>query len=219
MTSPFSAPAERTESLMDWFQLHSRQVGWAGLVVVGLAGGGWFYSRSQDLKAERAEKAYFTAQRSVVAGNMQLAESDLRKLITRYDGTPAAMQGSLVLAQVMFEQGKFQQAVDELKKSEDAIGKSREFGSAVHLTLAAGLEQLRKFPEAAAEYEKAAKAARFDSDRQRYMSLAAGAYRSGGNHVKAKSIWTELGADFKGTVAGEARVRLGEMTARAEPKS
>ena len=219
MTSPFSAPAERTESLMDWFQLHSKKVGWAALVVAGLAVGGWFYSRSQDLKAERAETAYFTAQRSVVAGNLPLAESDLRKMITRYEGTPAAMQGSLVLAQVMFDQGKIQQGVDELKKSEDAIGKSREFGSAVHLILAGGFEQLRKFPEAASEYEKAAKAARFDSDRQRYMSLAATAYRSAGNKDKAKAIWTELGGDSKGTVAGEARVRLGELEAGVDPKT
>ena len=204
---------------MDWFQLNSKWVGWAAVVVVALGAGGWFYMRSQDLKAERAEKAYYTAQRSVVAGNLPLAESDLRKMVSRYEGTSAAMEASLVLAQVMFEQGKFQQGVDELRRSEDKIGGSEEFGSAVHLILAGGLEQLKKYAEAAAEYEKAAKAARFDSDRQRYESMAAAAYLNAGNKEKAKSMWTALGADSKGTVAGEARVRLGELVAAAEPKS
>jgi len=204
---------------MDWFQLYSKQFSWAAIGLVAILAGGWFYMRSQDLKAERAEKAYFTAQRSVVAGNLPLAESDLRKMIGRYEGTAAAMEASLVLAQVMFEQGKFQPGVDELKKAEDNIGGSKEFGSAVHLILAGGLEQLKKYAEAAGEYEKAAKAARFDSDRQRYESMAAAAYLAAGNKEKAKAMWTALGADSKGTVAGEARVRLGELTAAAEPKS
>ncbi len=203
---------------MDWFQLHSKKVGWGVVGLVAIAAGGWFYMRSQDLKAERAEKAYYTAQRSVVAGNLPLAESDLRKMVSRYDGTSAALEASLLLAQVMFEQRKYQQGVDELRRSEDKFGGSKEFGSAVHLVLAGGLEQLKKYAEAAAEYEKAAKAARFDSDRQRYESLAAAAYLDAGNKEKAKALWTALGADSKGAVAGEARVRLGELTAAVEPK-
>ncbi|MEO8193933.1 MAG: tetratricopeptide repeat protein [Gemmatimonadales bacterium] len=218
MTSPFST-TDTTESLMDWFQLHNRKIAWAGAVVFALAVGGWFYTRSQDLKGERAEKAYFTAQRSVAAGNLPLAESDLKKMIGRYAGTRAAMQARLELAQIMYEQGKIQQGLDELKPAEDEIGGSKEFGSTVHLVMASGLEQLKKFSEAAAQYEKAAKVARFDSDRQRYMSLAANAYLSGGDKAKAKAIWTELGEDSKGTVAGEARVRLGELNAAPEPKS
>ncbi len=219
MTSPYTAKVDRTDSLMDWFQLHGKQAGYVAVGLIAIVAGGWFYMRSQDLKAERAEKAYFTAQRSVVSGNLPLAESDLRKMVGRYEGTPAAMEASLVLAQVMYEQGKFQPAVDELKKSEDKISGSKEFGSAVHLIMASGLEQLKKYADAAAEYEKAAKAARFDADRQRYESLAAAAYLDAGNKEKAKAMWTVLGEDSKGTVAGEARVRLGELTAAAEPKS
>ena len=76
---------------MDWFQLHSREVAWASIAVVALVAGGWFYNRSKDLKAERAERAYYQAQRAVTAGNMPLAESDLKKMIARYDGTTASM--------------------------------------------------------------------------------------------------------------------------------
>ena len=202
--------------MMDWFQLHSRQVIWGSTALVALAAGGWFYNRSQELKSERAETAYFAAQRSVVSGNLPLAESDLRKMVSRYDGTSAATEARLTLAQILYEQGKFQPGLDELKAVE---GKSGEFASSVHLVMAGGYEQLKKFKEAGGQYEEAAKAARFDADRQRYQSLAAKAYLNGGDTAKAKALWTVLGADSKGTVAGEARVRLGEMTATPEPRS
>ena len=218
MTSPFST-SERSESMMEWFNLHSREVIWGGIAVVVLAGGGWFYNRSRELKAERAEKAYYTAQRSVTAGNLPLAESDLKKMITRYDGTQAATQARLQLAQILYDQGKFEDGVAELKKAADKVGSSEDFGSSVHLLMATGLDQMNKHAEAAAEYEKAAKVARFDADRQRYMSLAASSYLTAGNKAKAKEIWTDLGKDSKGAVAGEARVRLGEMEATPAPRS
>jgi predicted negative regulator of RcsB-dependent stress response len=218
MTSPFST-SESSESMMEWFQLHSREVIIGGIVVVALAAGGWFSYRSQELKAERAEKAYFTAQRSVAAGNLPLAESDLKKMIGRYEGTPAAMQARLQVAQILFDQGKYQEGLDELKAGEGKMSKSPEFGPSVHRVMASGYEQLKKFGDAAAEYEKASKVERFDADRERDMALAAMAYWSAGNKAKAKEILTELGADSKGAVAGEARVRLGELTATAEPQS
>lgn len=222
MTSPnpsFKSVTEDPESLLDWFQLYSKQATWAAVGIVVLAAGGWFYMRSRDLKAERAEKAYYTAIRSQAAGNLPLAESDLKKMIQRYDGTPAAAQARLQLAQIMYDQGKFQQGVDELKAAEDDIGSDEYYGSGTHLVMAAGLEQLKKFKEAGDQYEKAAKVARFDADRQRFMSMAASAYLNGGDTAKAKQIWTDLGADSKGVVAGEARVRLGEIAATPQPRS
>lgn len=220
-SSKFTRPGSdnRLDSVADWFQLNSKSVAWVSITLVALIAGWWFYNRSQELKSERAEKAYFEAQRSVMAGNLPLAESDLRRMVSRYGGTTSAMEGRLLLAQVLYSQGKFQQGVDELKKAEDEIAGSKEFGSSVHLVIAGGLEQLKKHKEAAEQYEKAAKAARFVSDRERYESLAARAYLTGGETTKAKELWTKLGADSKGTVAGEARVRLGEMQAKAQPAS
>ena len=218
MTTPITTQ-ERSESIYDWFQLHTREAVWAGAVVAVLAVGGWFYLRSKELKETRAEKAYFDAERSVAAGNLPLAESDLRKMIERYEGTSAAIEARLQLAQVMYDQGKFQQGVDELKPKEGSLDSDQNYGSSIHLVIAGGLEQLKKFKEAAAEYEQAAKVARFDSDRQRYLALAAHAYSTGGDTAKSEAIWTDLGKDSKGTVAGEARVRLGELTAAAQPKN
>ena len=204
---------------MDWFQLHSREVAWASIAVVALAAGGWFYNRSKDLKAERAERAYYQAQRAVTAGNMPLAESDLKKMIARYDGTTASIQARLQVAQLMYDQGKYQQGIDELKSAEGKFGSNRDFGAALHMMMAAGYEQLNNYNAAGQQYEEASKVARFDTDRQRHLGQAAMSYLAAGNKEKAKQIWTDLGADSKGAVAGEARVRLGELVAAPAPKS
>src|SRR5689334_6507671 len=111
MTTPITTQ-ERTESIYEWFQLRTRETVWAGAVVVVLAAGGWFYLRSKELKNTRAEKAYFDAQRSVTAGNLPLAESDLRKMIERYDGSPSAIEARLQLAQVLYDQTKYQAGID-----------------------------------------------------------------------------------------------------------
>ena len=199
--------------MMDWFQLHSREVTWASAAVIVLVAGGWFYNRSQALKSERAEKAYFAAQRSVVSGNLPLAESDFRKMISRYDGTSAATEARIALAELLYQQAKYQAGIDVLKDVDD----KGDFGASIHAVRAAGYEQLNKFREAAGEYEKAAAVARFVPDRQRDSSMAAKAYLSAGDSTHAKAIWTLLGSDSKNAVAGEARVRLGEMTATPEP--
>jgi predicted negative regulator of RcsB-dependent stress response len=226
MTSPHrprKGSDNRLEVIADWFELHSKQVTGAVIAIAIVVGGVWFYTRSQHLKAQRAEKALYAAEQSVAVGNMPLAESDLRKMITRYDGTSAASQARLLLAQLQYEQGKYQDGITLLKQAVPKLESDKEFASSGHLLLATGYEQLRKFAEAAAEYQAAAKLARFDEDRQRYEALAAQAYLLAGRKEDAKRIWTALAADSKGTVAGEARVRLGELmaapAATVQPKS
>jgi predicted negative regulator of RcsB-dependent stress response len=204
--------------MSEWFELYNKQITWGVVGVAAVAAGIWFYSRSQTLKAEKAERALMTAQQSI-PGNYPLAESDFRKLIQRYDGTPAAYEAQLALARAFYDESKFHDGIESLKTAMPKLSKSKDFESAGHLLLAAGYEQQRQFLDAAAEYALAAKAARFDQDRQRHESAEARAYLEAGRTEMAKQIWTRLAADSKGTVAGEARVRLGELEAKAEPKS
>lgn len=203
--------------MSEWFEVYNKQITWGVVGVAAVAVGIWFYSRSQTLKGEKAERALMTAQQSI-PGNMPLAESDLRKLIQRYDGTPAAYQAQLALAQALYGENKYQDGIESLKNAMPKLRKSKDFESAGHLLLAAGYEQVRKYLDAASEYALAAKAARFDQDRQRHESSEARAYLAAGRTETAKEIWTRLAADSKGTVAGEARVRLGELEAKSEPK-
>ena len=216
-TRPKPRSESAFESFTEWFDKYNRQITYGVIGIAVVIGGIWFYERSQSLKDERAERAYFAAQQSI-PNNLPLAESDLRKLIARYNGTNAAKQGQLTLAQILYDQSKYAEGVSALSK---AVGdlKGSDFDAPGHLLLASGYEQLKKYAEAASEYGLAAKAARFDADRERYQTAQAHALLLAGQKDAAKKLWSELAADSKGAVAGEARVRLGELTAQPEPKS
>jgi len=203
---------DRAETLFDSLRGYSRAAMFALLAAAVLAGGFALYNRSRATNAARAEQALFEVQRSIGSGNVPLAQTDLRKLITRYDGTPAAVQGSILLAQTLYDQGK---PAEGLKILQDLQGEraARDYRASVEALIAAGLEQQGKLADAARRYERAAESARFDVDRANYRADAARAYMAAGNRDAARRVWTELSQDPTGPVAAEARVRLGELTA------
>ncbi len=199
--------------MMSWFQLNSKQaLGILGALAL-VVGGWWFYSRSQTLKTEKAEKAYFQALQTAGSGNTPLAMSDLRKLTVRYEGTRPAVQGSITLAQLLYDQGKYAEGLAELNKVDEGDARKAFMGSSLHRLIAAGLEQQSKFAEAAAEYGKAAEASAFPADRSLYKGDQARTLTSAGKRAEAKALWTELALDEQSAVSAEARVRLGELTA------
>jgi predicted negative regulator of RcsB-dependent stress response len=183
------------------------------VAIVGAVGGWWVYQRSVVLKEQRGEKAYFEALRAVMGGNAALAQSDLNKVITRYGGTMAGAQATLSLAQVLYDQGKYQDGINVLSKGAGDYGKSPYFGSAYFAMIAAGQEQLKKFDLAAEQYLKAADAARFQAEKDSYRASAARAFMAAGKNDQAKVIWTDLAKDPSNFLAGEAKIRLGEISA------
>ncbi len=112
--APVAARTAHEESLGEWLALHKTSLGWGALALVVLVGGGWFYERSQDLKAARAEKAYYQARQEAAAGNSALAASDLSKMAERYSGTRSGVAGRIYLAQMDFEQRKIKEGIAEL---------------------------------------------------------------------------------------------------------
>jgi tetratricopeptide (TPR) repeat protein len=206
---------EGTETIFGWVQDHWRLFMTGAVVIAALAGAFALYERSEAQKAQRGERALFEAQRSALTGNLALAQSDLQKVVVRYDGTPAAERASIVLAQVLFDQGKY---ADGIKTLTPLTG-SRALGPSAEGLIAAGYEAQNKHKEAAEHYVKAAEASTFEADKINFKASAARAYGQAGDVATAKKLWTELASDPEGPSAGEARVRLGELTATAATKS
>ncbi len=215
MTTPNVPPRKRSvtdeETMTEWFMLHKREVTWAVVAIAIIGGGFWFYQRSQSIKGQRAETAYFRARQSA-AGNPALAVSDLQKVVTRYEGTSAGAQAALSLSQAFYDQKKYKEGIEALKMAESKA--PAEFKPSIHVLEASGYEDLKDFTAAAEHYKVAAEQTRFPTDKAQYQAAAARDYMAAGKIAEAKAIWTALGKDETSPVAPEARVRLGELEAK-----
>jgi len=204
---------ERAQDFMEWAELHSRHLTIAAAAVVVIAGGIWFYAKSREARAANASAALVEAEQAVEAGNMPLAQNDLQRLVGRYGGTTAGRQGQLLLGKVMFERGQYQGGIAELQKLAD---EKDEFTQAqAYDLIGAGYEQQQKFVEAAAAYRQAAASARFPQDRDGYLANAARALAAGGKTADAIEIWKKIADDPTSPASAEAKVRLGELEAKA----
>jgi predicted negative regulator of RcsB-dependent stress response len=203
---------EHFDAFVEWLEVHSRELMYASIGLLVIAGGVWFYRQSNERQAESAATALSEAESAITSGNLPLAQSDLEKLIQRYGSTSAGKQAHVLLAQVHYEKGEFQQGIQELQKvTED---KDAYTASAATNLAAAGLEQSGKYAEAAAMYQKAAAKAPYKTDHDVYMASAARALTTAGKTDDAKKIWTELAKDDQSPASAEARVRLGELDAK-----
>jgi len=192
---------ERVDSLVGWLELHSRELMYVSIGLLVVAGGVWFYRQSNERQAQSASTALSEAESAISAGNLPLAQSDLEKLVQRYGSTSAGAQAHVLLAQVHYDKGEYQQGIEQLKTVTD--DKDAYTAAAGLNLMAAGLEQSGKLADAASTYEKAAAKAPYKVDHDVYIA-------------SAKEIWSALAKDDQSPAAAEARVRLGELEAKAQ---
>jgi predicted negative regulator of RcsB-dependent stress response len=202
---------ERSETFLVWAELHSRLLTGIAIAILLVIGGVWFYRKAHQVRARNASALLAEAEQARNAGNLPLAQSDLERVVSRYGGTPAGHAARLVLAQVLYDRGQYQQGIAELQKLVAEDDESLE-ASAYNL-IGAGYEQSGKYADAAQAYRKAAAAAAFKGERDTYLANAARALTSAGKTADAKEIWSKLAADPTSPVNAEARVRLGELEA------
>ena len=199
---------------MDWVRANAKQIG-IGAAVVALAAVVWIVGKQwSDKKADAADAALNRARQSYSQGNLPLAQTDLRRVITRFGGSAAGSQATMLLAQAFYEQGKPDSGLKALNE-----GKAARVDQASFEALkGAGYEQQKKYAEAAERYRAAAGMTTAKIAKDRYMADAARALTSAGNKAEAAKIWTTLSTDNASTFAAEARVRLGELVATAATK-
>jgi len=203
-------------ALIDWVRSHARLATYAAVAIVAVAIGAYMWRRSDAIKQERGQQALMSAARTFASGNLPLAQSDLEKLVARYGSTTAGAQARLLLAQILFDQNKVDSGLKVLETV--GSGPGGAFAASVHGLRAVGLEQSSKNAEAAAEFERAAEAARGDIERDSYRADAARAYAAAGDTAKALAIWQGLAADEQSAASGEAKLRIGELTAKPVSK-
>ncbi|HEY9226844.1 MAG TPA: tetratricopeptide repeat protein [Gemmatimonadaceae bacterium] len=212
-TETESAAAARAQTFIDWTKINSKALSIGFALIVVAAAGFWFYQRSQQLQAAAAEKALLQAKQSMAAGNLQLAQSDLQKLYSRYGKTSAGVEAAMLLAQIDFDTGKFQDGITRLQQVEGSSAASSSVSTIKSLE-GDGYAQMGKSADAAKAYQAAADATPFENEKAFQLSKAARAFQAAGDTAKARGIWTNLLNDPKAqSMAAEARVRIGEIEA------
>jgi predicted negative regulator of RcsB-dependent stress response len=212
-TATTTRPAidDGADSFFIWIQTHTRQITIAAVVIVAFGLGAWLWRQSRVARERNASIDLLTAAQSLQTGNIALAQSDLEKLVTRYDGTNAAAQASFELAAIYYGQGQYDRGVALLEQ----LAKSTNDGLVKAMAengIAAGHEGAGKFADAAQHYRRAADLTRLADERDVYLANAARAYQTAGNRTEAIALWRRL-VETEGPQAAEARVRLGELTA------
>jgi predicted negative regulator of RcsB-dependent stress response len=209
---------DRAQTLLDWTRLNSRWLTIGGVIVVVAAGGYWFYTRSREIQTRNAESALGNARQAMSAGNLPLAQSDLQQVYAKYGSTAAGVQAAMLIAQIDYDAGKNQDGISILQKVSGS-GPAAYLESTVRSLEGDGYAQLGKPVDAAKQYAAAAQATQFKNEKAFYQAKAARAYQAAGDTASAHKIWSVLATDPDAkAMATEARVRLGELTARVATK-
>jgi predicted negative regulator of RcsB-dependent stress response len=203
---------DHAQTFLDWTKINSKALTAGAVVVLVAAGGFWFYQRSQQIQAANAQKALLNAKQSLSAGNLQLAQTDLQNVYSRYGSTEAGVEAAMLLAQVQYDAGKPQDAVTMLDKVAGTRAASSVEGTVRSLE-GDGYAQMGKLTDAAKQYEAAASATTFENEKAFYAAKAARTYQAAGDTAKARQIWQALATTPNGSMAAEAKVRLGELEA------
>ncbi len=197
------------DAASDFMARNKNALLYGGAAILLVIGGAWYVNRSNTLKEERAGQAYATALQTAASGNIPLAQTDLQKMALRYRGTAAGTSGSLALAKLYYDEGKFQEGIDAISSaSPDDMTKFD-----VAMLKATGLEGLSKYEEAANEFKNAVNVARFDADKDLARAAAARAFVQAGKKDEAIAMWKEIAENPKSRSYLEAQIRIGELEA------
>jgi predicted negative regulator of RcsB-dependent stress response len=211
--SPSAPQANRVETFLDWFRINSKIVAIGAAVLVIALLTYWFVMRQAANEASSAYRQLQVARQSLSQGNVPLAASDLEKVVQRYGDTPAGVQAAMLLAQVHYDRGEHQKGIDVLTRA--ARDADADDEASLRALTGDGYSQMSKHQEAATAYQDAADAARFDAQRAMYLAGKARSLMAAGKHDDARTLWSELATNPRySAVAGEAKVRFGELAAK-----
>lgn len=201
-----------TDSLLDTLRARSREITIGAIAVVAIGGGFYLWRESVIKKEENAERSLNAAANSYYSGNKALAQSDLEKMVARYGDTPAGVQGAMLLAQILYEGGKWPEGIKRLEAA-TASSSGGAFRAPLEGLIAAGYADQKKYDQAAEHYLTASDKAPFAADKDLFRADAARVLTLAGKRDGARKIWIALASKLDSPVIGEAKIRLGELEA------
>lgn len=206
--APHPLSTNRESRAAEWLGANARALGVVAAVVAIGAIGTVAWKSSERAKAGRAEQALYQAEGSLSQGDAAQAERALRDVATRYAGTSAGAEAQLLLAQTLYDAGRYQEGLGVLARGTPPA----DLADAVQLLTAAGYEGVGRARDAAKIYEAlATKSGVVASRAAELRAAAARAYQLGNDRAAALRLWRSIAEGPSGPLVDEARVRIGEL--------
>lgn len=203
-----------------WAQTNLRVIVAVAVVVVLGVGGLIYYRYYQTHRKAEAAIALMNLERTVNPANPALAARDIEKFVHRYDGTPAAEEARIALAQMYLQQNEAAKAVDALKGAESRVDAS-PVGAQEAMLLAAARSAAGDTTGAIQTYLAVADNAKLDFRQQEALENAAMLRMQSGDYANAVPLYERLikltGADPE-QQQGVYQMRLAEARAKAGAK-
>jgi tetratricopeptide (TPR) repeat protein len=194
-----------------WVKRHKRGAAYVGVALAVAAGlFGWSLLSAKTAE-QSAGRQLEQGRLALDSKNYPLAASVLSQVVENYAGTHAAEEGSILLAQVRLAQGQTQQAIEVLERYAPKAGKY--FRAQAYGLLGAAYENALRSKDAAGAYQAAADDALYPFLRAQFLSDVGRAWLAAGDTAKALAAYRTIAEKLDSTsAAGEAKVRLGELT-------
>lgn len=205
------------DSLLDTIRLRQREITITVAAVILVAGSVYIWRGTVSRKDERAERALNAASASLYSGNKALAQSDLEKMVDRYSGTAAGVQGAMLLSQILFEGGKWDDGIKRLETARKSSAGGR-FAPSLEGLIGGAFADQKKYDEAARHYLAAADQAAYSAEKDLHRAEAARVLTLAGKPEEARKIWTDIARRLESPAVAEAKIRLGELEASAAAK-
>lgn len=206
-----------TGEAVDFARHHGRILigSFAGLVILVLAV--VVIRGATNRSADRASGMLAEARADISHGALEPGAARLQDILQTMGGTKAGKMALLLMGDIRYSQGRFQEARESYEQAVKAFGKDPVLGDTARRSLAATLENLSQNAEAAKIYQVLADHAGTESLRAEMLLGVARNYLKSGQQDQAIALYENLSKNPSNpTAAQEAALRLAEIRALSE---
>ena len=206
----FVAGVERT---VEWAKANRTVVTVAVVALVLLVASGLYYVNYQRTLETQATARLNEIQASIGTSNAQLAARDLEGFVNRFGSTEAGRQARLILADILLNNGRGDEAVDALDDLADDF--DQPYGIPAARLLAAAYEATGQPDRAVQTYQRLADNARFPYQRREALANAARVRLQSGDPAAAVTLYDRALDTFEEGEAGRGYYEMWRAEAAA----
>lgn len=203
-----------TGETVDYVQHHMRMIVGLTVALVVVVAAVLVVRSSAARGEERAAGLLAEARGNMIRGVLEPAAAGLNTVIQAHKGTEAAREARVLMGTLRYNQGRYNEAEEHYREAVRIYADDPILGQVARRGLAACLENVARYEEAAAVFAEIVKASP-PSDLRADMQLAqARNLLKSGRTEEAEAVYREVSLDEAHPMAAQtAKQRLAELTA------